>query len=45
MKAARCAGRWPGASAGLCLGRPARRTPGRTPQITQIEATHSSRPS
>src|SRR5262249_14645997 len=30
--------RWPGVSARLCLGRPAWRTPGHTPQDTQIKA-------
>jgi hypothetical protein len=29
--------RWPGVSAGLCLGRPARRTPGHIPRGTRIK--------
>ena len=34
--------RWPGVSAGLCLGRPARRTPGLTRRGTQIKVAHTS---
>jgi hypothetical protein len=33
--------RWPGVSAGLCLGRPARRTPGHVSQIAQITAVYT----
>ena len=35
--------RWPGVSAALCLGRPARRTPGHSRKIRQISRAHSRR--
>ena len=35
--------RWPGVSGGLCLGRPARRTPGHTRRAGKITAGHRSR--
>jgi hypothetical protein len=32
--------RWPGVSGGLSLGRPARRTPGHTPDVTRLRLAH-----